>query len=739
MLADWMVWLPGSAACFLLASILMTGWPAGLIPNLEYPYIYFGDALSYSWLTQRAMEGWIFDNDRSGYPFGSNFLDYPSSDSGNFLVLKACGLLTGDYYGATNLYFLLGFAVCFACSYGVMRSFGVSRLLSVAAAMLFTFLPFHIFRIAHLTYTWYFPVPLFYYLAFRLFSTSEVRRNSQELAVWSGILLALSSFGAYYALFGVIMLLTAALAIYAKTRRLFAPVFAIAAAFIVIAGVAVNLAPSIAHRLANGENLEVAQREASDSEIYALRMTQLVLPSDGHRLKILSDLKAQYNDVTPYRNESRTSSLGAVGTLGFFILGAVGLLSLVGGKVDTRLGFLAIIVTILFLFGTVGGFGALFSYYITALIRGWNRISVFIAFGAIAAFFLALQLVFTGPAFARRKWATAILTVAVLIVGLLDQTRPVCLECNQKTKAQFQRDRTFIREIERALPRGSAVYQLPYMPFPEVGPQHRLGAYDHTAGYLHSSSLKWSYGGMKGREGDFFYRSLAREPLAKQIGVIRRIGFAGIYVDRRGYADNAAPLVDELTTLIGPPSLVREDQEALFFEIPRSGKTQKWSSAKAIMRAADYFADSAGVRYTSAKPNEIDFTVPGLPDSIYRITGLSVSEPWGRWSDATLDREVRIRFVDPLPQQFTLHLSGRAFGPNVGEHLLIRIGSREYRAPLAAEEFETSLAVTLHGESTDLLVFRPPRPTSPRAERVSPDTRELGIGFVKLRIETSKD
>ncbi len=58
---------------------------------------------------------------------------------------------------------------------------------------------------------------------------------------------------------------------------------------------------------------------------------------------------------------------------------------------------------------------------------------------------------------------------------------------------------------------------------------------------------------MKGRDGDMYYRSLANEPIEKQLEVIKRLGFNGIYIDRRGYADNANELITNLTTLLGSP------------------------------------------------------------------------------------------------------------------------------------------------------------------------------------------
>ena len=108
------LWLPLAVVVFFAASLLMSGWPAGLVPNTQYPYIYSGDGLFNLSMIKRLLEGvWYFDNNRSGFPFGSNILDFPGSDTGSYVVLKILGILFGSFQAAHNLYFLLGFSVTF--------------------------------------------------------------------------------------------------------------------------------------------------------------------------------------------------------------------------------------------------------------------------------------------------------------------------------------------------------------------------------------------------------------------------------------------------------------------------------------------------------------------------------------------------------------------------------------------------------------------------------------------------
>ena len=73
---------------------------------------------------------------------------------------------------------------------------------------------------------------------------------------------------------------------------------------------------------------------------------------------------------------------------------------------------------------------------------------------------------------------------------------------------------------------------------------------------------------MKGREAANFYKALDKKPLQEQIDTVRKMGFAGVYVDRRGYADSGVAAVEDFTRLLGKgPAISRKDGEILFFRL----------------------------------------------------------------------------------------------------------------------------------------------------------------------------
>jgi hypothetical protein len=87
------------------------------------------------------------------------------------------------------------------------------------------------------------------------------------------------------------------------------------------------------------------------------------------------------------------------------------------------------------------------------------------------------------------------------------------------------------------LPPGSFVYQTPHAMFPEVRPFHREPSYSPMRLYLHSTALRWSYGGIKGRAGDNWHVLLAQVPVRDRVATLRAAGFAGVVVARRALAD----------------------------------------------------------------------------------------------------------------------------------------------------------------------------------------------------------
>jgi phosphoglycerol transferase len=143
-------------------------------------------------------------------------------------------------------------------------------------------------------------------------------------------------------------------------------------------------------------------------------------------------------------------------------------------------------------------------------------------------------------------------------------------------------------------------------------------------------------------------------------------------------------------------------------------------------------ADRLGPRYEASLEQGIDFRRPGFPLFLDDVTGLSVNEAWGRWSEG---KHVVFKFKQPLPQKFDLILRAGAFGPNIGKPCLIDIGSEQRRITFSSDPFtqpETyRIAFRFDGRPDSIQI------TIPEPSRLASDARMLGIGFISMRIEAA--
>ena len=193
-----------------------------------------------------------------------------------------------------------------------------------------------------------------------------------------------------------------------------------------------------------------------------------------------------------------------------------------GWSFEARLG--VIMVAALFL-GTKGGISRGSSSPACRACAVWNRIAIVIAFASVvvlARLLDRLRVVIHRRHWVRPQLAFASLLVVVLLVGVLDQASPAEMPDSKANAKQWHADAAFVASIERQLPKKAMVFQLPVADFPEHSAIERLSGNDMIKeGYLHSKSLRWSAGGVRGRDGEWQFpasllsmRDLARGVLA---------------------------------------------------------------------------------------------------------------------------------------------------------------------------------------------------------------------------------
>jgi phosphoglycerol transferase len=380
----------------------------------------------------------------------------------------------------------------------------------------------------------------------------------------------------------------------------------------------VNLAPSLLYRTKQGSNEETAVRTLAESEIYALRPVQLLLPSESHRSPVLAEPARSYEAGALFINENRSVTLGMLGSAGFVLL----LIALVA---DTRLmatpqfASAARVNAVALLLSVAGGGGAIVSWLLGPQFRAMNRISVVIAFVSIAALLLAVD---GGLRAVSDRWRRRLLppaAILLLAIGLWDQIPLHVRPDAARIAAEFESDRTFVREIERRLKPQALVLQMPYIGFPEAVPLHKEPVYSHLRGFLQGENLRWSYGGMKGRSGDLWHRALAQLPLEEQVEVARQSGFSGIWVERRAIQDAGVELEAHLRTL--GLSLVEEspDRSLAFFPLSASSQGLSAILGPPVLGKGFYGWEGSGADRWAWSSGNASFSLVGLTADVQRV------------------------------------------------------------------------------------------------------------------------
>ena len=614
--------------------------------------VYGDSAALLSLVTAIHESGWPWLIDRVGAPGVAERYDYPLPEHAHYLALRALVRLTGHPFLAFNLWCLLSYPLTAVCTFGVFRAVGVSRPVGFALAAVYTFLPYHAGRVfTHTMLAYYHTVPLvllptLWIVQGRLPFFGPVdadgrRRWSLVNATtgWTVLLMGLVAVTSpYYAFFACFFLLVAGLYRGLSEKSWRPPVSGAGAAAVLTAvGFACAL-PFALEQREHGANPAVAQRNANEADVYCLKVTELVLPSGDHRLRTLGHVTRLYNAQSLHVNENRDSVLGAVGAVGFVLL--LGRLLVARGG-PTLLGGLAVLNVSAVVLGSAGGLGGLFNYLVFPQIRCYNRVCVFIACWSLLAVGLLLDRWLAGGR-RRRAWLVA---GALLAFGVWDLTTTRQAPRHSAFQARHHAWSGFVCRMEQAMPPGGMVFQLPAASYPEAGVIHQMPDYAHLACHAYSKTLRWSYGTNRNRRWDCWHQHVAGLPPADMVRALALADFAGVYVDRRGFADRGEALVAELRTLLGPEVAASDPGEQLLFSL-----------APAVHRLRSSTPDAA---WDAERARLMERPCVLCQNGFLRWTPSSPPEPW--WATHT----AHMRLVNPgdRPRRVTLAMNWQRQGP----------------------------------------------------------------------------
>lgn len=137
------------------------------------------------------------------------------------------------------------------------------------------------------------------------------------------------------------------------------------------------------------------------------------------------------------------------------------------------------------------------------------------------------------------------------------------------------------------------------------------------------------------------------------------------------------------------------------------------------------------VRY---KADSFVFNVAGAPEEVKQFSGISRPESWGRWSNAQLGETVKIEYRQPLPEKFDLVITAKAFGPNAGQPIPVRVGGQEQPLTLGHDVTTTTLHFDNPSRSHVLEIIPPAPQATNEGNILGHAPRQLGVGMVEIKV-----
>lgn len=145
----------------------------------------------------------------------------------------------------------------------------------------------------------------------------------------------------------------------------------------------------------------------------------------------------------------------------------------------------------------------------------------------------------------------------------------------------------------------------------------------------------------------------------------------------------------------------------------------------------DGFIPYDGLKYSASKPNTIDFKKAGFPSFVAGVAGVGQDEGWGRWSEG---HDVKFFLDVELNKSATFYVELITFGPNMDKPLLMTVNNVS-RTLLPQEGKENQYVAKFEFPEVvknPEITIKVPSPVSPAQLGLSDDTREIGLGLIKM-------
>jgi phosphoglycerol transferase len=347
-----------AAATFAVLFAGLEGWRR----DFRVPLHFSSDALEYLMQVKGTLEnGWWWVHPRLSAPGVFEQVLFPSSPQVDQAIVWVVGLFTDDVGLAINVSWMVMVVLSALVASRCLRCLNVSRRVAVPLGLLYAISPYALYRqVNHFSLATHL-VPIASTVA--LLVVTGRLGPLRHRRVWP-LLVGCALLGlnyTYYPFFSCFLILLATLVGAVSLRRWRDAGRGLVFVGVISLATAINLAPTMYARAADGEPTGPPQKRAAESEVYGLKIRQLVSPVYDHGFpwfRRWTDLEESAH--FPLDDENQNDRLGLVMTAGFLaLLGAlfVPAVASMGTDPSMFLGASRLALGALLL-ATVGGFGS---------------------------------------------------------------------------------------------------------------------------------------------------------------------------------------------------------------------------------------------------------------------------------------------------------------------------------------------------------------------------------------------
>jgi hypothetical protein len=530
------------------------------------PILYRGDTWSFLAGVKAARDGHVqplrpIVIPELNAPSEARWNDYPNRQP---TLLWATGVLARlvGLFAAANLVLLFAHVLAGLAFYAAARYLRVRWEWAWVGAAAFALCPYIFYRsLGHLSLSLFWPIPLGILVAAGCARAPGIVVRSRRGAFALAVVVVLGLGNVYYAGLMALFLLVAA-AVQGRRRRWHLALTPVVLVGAMAVAAAADNAHYLVERARHGPNPGVFERPYGNLERFALKPIELLLPAPGTSWAPWRGRSSAYWEGALYRGEMGSAYLGLAGALAL-----LGLATAAFGRRRTRrpqptllaVGFILIV-------SVVGGLNGLAGLGGFAWLRATNRYSVWI---------LALVLLAAATRLSRLSWprgARVLAAALALVVVLGDQVPRAAPQPVDDVRRTLASDEAFVRATESAVPPFAMVFLLPVVDYPEGRPVHRLGEYEHFRPYLFSSRLRFSYGTDKGRPGDDWAHALEGLPARDAAARLLALGFSGLILNRKGFADGGDAWLAGLAAAGRPETVRSSDGDLVLVRLTAEGE-----------------------------------------------------------------------------------------------------------------------------------------------------------------------